>query len=398
MINGEQGARGMMLEVMDSEQQEKIKSNTPCYVFDERHFYETIRQLRDECGQGVNICFSIKSNPWLAPYIEHYVDQVEVCSEGELELCERAGINMGCILAGGVSKSLRELVHMIRAGVGMISIESRLQLELLEQACRQEESSCRCLLRVSSGNQFGMPIKEIKKILSERKETSLVRFAGLHYYSGTQKRSANEILKEMDALETFADEIGSCFDKQPFIMEYGPGIGYPYFITDKKEYHREIIRTISKRCSRWAEKYHFVFEAGRICASEAGDYITKVVDIKRNEGKLFYIVDGGCHQLKYYNQSNGYRIPYFDVIHIEKRTRGKAAATVNGSLCTAGDVLMRDAELEECDIGDLFVFHNVGAYSSTEAMALFLSRKYPGIFVWEQNRELKQIFQGRVLL
>lgn len=388
----------MILKMMSMEQQEQVKNYTPCYIFSEQRFFEMVCKLRKCCGQATKICFSIKSNPWLIEYLECYVDQIEVCSDGELKLCEKTNIDMNCILAGGINKSYKELLHMIKAGTGMISIESEYQLKLLEQICEVEKYPCICLLRVSSGNQFGMSPEGIERILSKKREKSLISFAGLHYYSGTQKRSADDILKEMDSLEAFADKISNNFNRRPIIIEYGPGIGYPYFITDKKNFHQEILQVLSGRLRQWAEKYQLVFEAGRICASEVGDYLTRIVDIKKNGGTLYYVVDGGCHQLKYYNQSNGYRIPYFTVIHTAKRSHKKVIVTVCGSLCTAGDILIRDVELEDCDIGDIFVFHNVGAYSSMEAMALFLNREYPNIFVLEQSQKLKQLFKSRILI
>lgn len=388
----------MILDMMNDEQIEQIKSSTPCYVFYEQKLYETIQKLRKCCGPGVKLCFSVKSNPWLTAYMMQYTDQAEICSDGELELCNNLGINMNNVLAGGVSKHYNDLIHMVQSGVGMISIESENQLKLLKQICKSEKYSCVCLLRISSGNQFGISAEEVKRILSESKGDPLVSFAGLHYYSGTQKRDLNNIFKEMEWLEIFADQLYGSFDRYPMILEYGPGIGYPYFWTDEREYHWKIFQMISERFRQWTEKYHFVFEAGRIYVSEAGDYLTEIVDIKRNKERIYYIVDGGCHQLKYYNQSNGYRIPFFNVIHKEDKERKKTVVTVCGSLCTAGDILLRDIEMEECDIGDIFVFHNVGAYSSTEAMALFLSRKYSDIFVLERGKKLKQLFKSRILL
>ena len=50
-----------------------------------------------------------------------------------------------------------------------------------------------------------------------------------------------------------------------------------------------------------------------------------------------------------------------------------------GSLCTTNDILVRSMPLKDPKIGDVLVFANIGAYSVTEAMGLFLSRTLPRI-------------------
>ena len=51
-----------------------------------------------------------------------------------------------------------------------------------------------------------------------------------------------------------------------------------------------------------------------------------------------------------------------------------------GSLCTVADVLVREVTLPELNVGDVICFERCGAYSVTEAPALFLSRELPSIF------------------
>ena len=43
------------------------------------------------------------------------------------------------------------------------------------------------ILRLSSGNQFGMSLTDIEYIISNPDEFKGISVIGLHYYSGTQK-------------------------------------------------------------------------------------------------------------------------------------------------------------------------------------------------------------------
>ena len=58
-----------------------------------------------------------------------------------------------------------------------------------------------------------------------------------------------------------------------------------------------------------------------------------------------------------------------------------------GSLCTTGDVLVRDVELPCLQVGDVLAFENVGAYTVTEGIGLFLSHALPSIYLYDEGRE-----------
>ena len=45
------------------------------------------------------------------------------------------------------------------------------------------------------------------------------------------------------------------------------------------------------------------------------------------------------------------------------------------------DIILKNAPLPKIEIGDVLRFENVGAYSPTEGIALFLSRELPAIYI-----------------
>ena len=60
-----------------------------------------------------------------------------------------------------------------------------------------------------------------------------------------------------------------------------------------------------------------------------------------------------------------------------------------GSLCTTNDDLVRSRTMEEPLPGDLLVFENIGAYSVTEGIYLFLSRKMPRIVLYNGISDIR---------
>ena len=117
------------------------------------------------------------------------------------------------------------------------------------------------------------------------------------------------------------------------------------------------------------------------------------MDTKTNQDIHYAIVDGGLNQLKYDGQIQGMQIPV--MTHIKgDRTAGETEAkpwTLCGSLCTTADVLARNAQLTDLQIGDILVFHRTGAYSVMEGMSVFLSREMPEIHVYSEADGLTMI-------
>ena len=114
--------------------------------------------------------------------------------------------------------------------------------------------------------------------------------------------------------------------------------------------------------------YATLIETGKTYYSENGNYV---------------IVDGGINHLVYYGQTMAMRIPYYDVY--PKREENEKSYNIYGSLCTINDIIVKN--INECDlkIGDTFIFKNVGAYSSTEGISLFLSRDLPMVVLHRNN-------------
>ena len=98
---------------------------------------------------------------------------------------------------------------------------------------------------------------------------------------------------------------------------------------------------------------------------------------------------GGINHIVYYGQTMAMRIPYFDLYQEEK---SDIIDTYNlyGSLCTVNDIIVKNINVNKLSLGDVFIFKNVGAYSSTEGISLFLSRDLPKVVLYK-NKEIKVV-------
>ncbi len=354
---------------------------TPLYIFNIDELVRRTRYLKAffKCG----LVYAVKANTFIPKEIESVVERFEICSNGEFEICNKLGIDHSKMVISGVYKDYDSIENMIsNYDIGKYTIESLNQFELLEELSSKYNKEIHALIRLTSNNQFGVSEEDFKYILKNKKN---IIVDGVEYFSGTQKTSLKKINKEIDHLCEFINSVEEEFNIQLNEIEYGPGFSIQYFQNeefDEENYFKELNEAINKL--RHKKLY---LEAGRSIAASCGTYLTKVVDMKNNKNGNHVILDGGINHLVYYGQTMAMRLPYFDVF--PKKDNKKEIYTLYGSLCTVNDVIIKSVETQELEIGDLFIFKNVGAYSSTEGISLFLSRELPGIILYKNKEFIK---------
>ena len=75
-------------------------------------------------------------------------------------------------------------------GKGVYTVESLEHLKNLQRIAGELGLTIDVLIRVTSGNQFGVDEEDIRKIISRRQEYTALHILGLQFYSGTQKKKS----------------------------------------------------------------------------------------------------------------------------------------------------------------------------------------------------------------
>lgn len=363
---------------------------TPAYLFDLDEFIVRIQRIKELLGDTVKLCYAMKANPFLVIPAAPYVDRFEVCSPGEYAICERACVTGKRIVLSGVNKEEADVVDVMnKQGAGIYTVESIHQLHCLETCASKCSMQVHVILRVTGNNQFGMEEEQIRKIIENRKHYPHLLIRGLQMYTGTQKKKFSKISQEVTRLAEFMMELKNDYGFDGEELEYGPGFYVPYFVGEEDGDWEEQVRSLSTLLRSLPFSGTWILEMGRFLAASCGYYLTKIADCKRNHGHNYCIVDGGIHHLNYYGQTMAMKIPHHQFF--PKKKGEEALWTVCGSLCTAGDVLVKNLPLSGADIRDLLVFERVGAYSVTEGMYLFLSRKMPKVLLYSRDEGIQLV-------
>lgn len=368
---------------------------TPAFLFDTVALKERMTAIKNIVGEKVHLCYSIKANPFLIDTMLQCVEKLEVCSPGELDICKMQKVPGDRIIYSGVNKTRINIDDAIEYESGVYTAESILQLELLNESALEHEKVIPVLLRLNAGSQFGMSKADLCDAIARRGEYSNVQIVGIHYFAGTQRKKLSEQKAELAMLKDLMDELKEMYDYQTKKLEYGPGLPVPYFTTEDFSDTLAPIKEIAADLQTIAEVVHLTVEMGRFYVSECGYYLTRVMDQKSNKGTNYAIVDGGMNHLNYLGQMMGMKVPvikHFSMGQSEQYNLGvsltenlsgeEANWSLIGSLCTTADVIVRQASLKNLRLGDTLVFSNIGAYSVTEGIHLFLSRTMPRILLY----------------
>ena len=361
-----------------------VQLGTPSFVFDTDILKKRAGWIK-EMIHPAKLCFAIKANPFLVEALEPQVDRYEVCSPGEFHICVERKLPMEKIVLSGVNKEYEDVRYAMEQGVIHYTAESRSQLELVSRCADELDRQVELLLRVTSGNQFGMSEADVTELIQRRAEYSHLNIRGLQYFTGTQKKQIKKIAGEVAYIEDFIQKLE---EKEGFVsqeLEFGPGLGVPYFTKDDFEEDEKLLDAFTE-IFKEERPYEVTFEMGRFLTASCGYYLTKIMDQKINDAVNVCIVDGGINHVNYYGQNMAMKTPilsYFPQHELEEK---ETEWTVYGSLCTVADILLKKLVLKDARVGDYLVFHNIGAYSVTEGIYLFLSRKMPAIYLYSEEK------------
>lgn len=386
---------------------------TPFYLFDIDEAGDEIGRMKEILPDNVRICFSIKANPFLTKALGRKADYVEACSFGELRICEKTRVPEEKIVLSGVNKGEDDLTAALEHHEDRIlyTAESLFQWKVMEDFAARTGKRIKVLPRLTDGSQFGMDREEIEDILAG-KYGRCAQVCGIHYFSGTQKKNIQRTLEELDRIDGCLAEWKDRFGFKPERLEFGSGMAVDYFSDEEtmREREKHDLEALGEKLRSMRFQGTVTLEFGRRIAATCGRYVTAVADLKdRTEaasagpasGKSksgvhhYAIVDGGIHQVSWYGQMMGMKVP--PVWCLDKEEGGEEEQeeySVFGSLCSMNDVLLRKISLPRLNPGDRLVFERCGAYAPTEGMLTFLSRDLPGILTWSEEEGLSPVREG----
>ena len=202
---------------------------TPLYVFDLDILKEQTGRIREKLGTETGLCYAMKANPFLTEQMAELTDRIEVCSRGEFEICRHLGIPPEKLLISGLLKKKEDIEAILEycGGRCAYTVESVRQFHYLAEWSDARAVSLRLYLRLTGGDQFGMDEATLRNVIGLINMSPYLEIEGLHYFTGTQKKSLKQLGKELEYLDDFLIRMKKEAGCEVSCLEYGPGIAVP---------------------------------------------------------------------------------------------------------------------------------------------------------------------------
>lgn len=351
---------------------------TPLYVYSAATIVSRYRAIDAAfAGYPHAIHYALKANSTLAiaRLLRGLGSFADANSGGEIDVARRAGFTPGEMVFTGVGKTDAELAQAIEIGVRTINAESEGEIARIDALSRARATRTRIALRVnpdidarshrhiSTGlktNKFGIPMDRIADLCRDARGLEGVDVIGVHAHIGSQITQLEPLVNAARALVALAAELRAAGTRIEHV-DLGGGLGVSYDgrpVPGAADYAAAVLPILQ------GSGVTLVLEPGRQIIAPAGALLTRVVDVKDQEGgKLFVVMDAGMTEL--------IRPMLYDAFHRIEPVHVTGATPVLcdvvGPLCETSDTLGRDRMLPRPEVGDLFAVLDTGAYGSAMA-------------------------------
>jgi diaminopimelate decarboxylase len=379
---------------------------TPAYVIAEEDLRARARAFvqaaRTAGHDQLGVVFASKAFPCTAVLALFAQEGLwcDVASGGELHLALGAGFAPERIVLHGNAKSAAELRMALRHGVGLIVIDNLDELDRLETLIAEGALADRgpqgVLIRatpnvkgdthekISTGqadSKFGFGMDQVAAAIERVRGVAGLALEGVHAHIGSQLFDLEPFRREVAQLASLGELAGS---ESFSTWDLGGGLGVAYSAEQQPPSIAEYVGALVGAAHEYlGEHVRLLIEPGRSLVANAGVTLYTVQSVKRNVS-TWVAVDGGMSDnLRPMLYAAQYEAHVADRLRRSQRAsvdgpessddQGLTLCVLAGKHCESGDVIVREALLDDPRPGDVIVTPATGAYGYA------MSNNYNGV-------------------
>jgi diaminopimelate decarboxylase len=345
---------------------------TPSYIVAEDDMRARARGLQAAFGaesDDFELIFASKAFP-CAAVCALFAEEgfgCDVASAGEMAIALAGGVPAEKIQMHGNAKSELDLERALEVGIGAIVVDNLRDLDRLERLAGRSAKQ-RIYLRIAPGvspdthpaistggpnTKFGFDLEHAPAAIARAQQIESLDLAGLHFHIGSQ-------IFDLSPFEGALRSLASLGDFRSYNL--GGGLAAAYTAQDRPPSYPEYAAAKAGALeSVFGPGHRLLDEPGRALVANGCVTLYSVESVKRNVD-TYVAVDGGM--------SDNLRPMLYGARYeaqIADRFGGGTACHLVGKHCESGDILIRDADLNQPAAGDLVVVPATGAYGHAMA-------------------------------
>ena len=346
-----------------------LNVDTPFYLYSQKSISDSYNKLKKSLNAKIFFAVKANSNQSIISIMKSLGAGADVVSGGELKRALTAGVNPNNIIFEGVGKSVDDIKYAIDKNIRQINIESLDELLIINNIANSLSKKANIGIRVNPDinaetldkittgrktDKFGITENLIPEVCEQIKKMQNVNFKGISSHIGSQIHNLKifeEVFKKINKISNIIESCGLSFK----FLDLGGGFGVNY--KEEKEFDLENFSNLIKKYYD-NTKYEISFEPGRYLVAKSGILITKILNKKTNGSKNYLITDAGMQTFLRPSLYNAFH----KIIPISKENNGKKNYTIAGPICESSDILAKDIEMPNQDIGNYLAICDVGAY------------------------------------
>lgn len=348
---------------------------TPFYLYSKASFKRHFKELNDALNrEHINhlIAYAVKANSNLK-VIEIFSKLgagADVVSGGEIYKALASGVDPSKMVYAGVGKTDVEIRYALQSGVGQFNVESGSELRRINDIAASIGKVAPVAIRVnpdinpkthpyiSTGMKkykFGIPTEEAFEMYRKAQSMRGVKIKGVHCHVGSQLSDMSVFDDTAEVMVRFLEKLKASGVELETI-DIGGGIGIRY--TDEKIIDLDRYAKTAKRLVSVYPNATLICEPGRFLVGEGGALISKLLYIKDNGEKLFYIVDAAMTDLI---RPTLYHAEH-KIIPVKVESDEQVKVDIVGPVCESGDFLAKDLYIQKLKEGSMIAVMSAGAY------------------------------------
>ncbi|BCB97188.1 ornithine decarboxylase [Dissulfurispira thermophila] len=329
---------------------------------------DVMKEKVDVIGKNIKnsrVFYAVKANPDIEVlrFLNSLGTGFEIASEGELQILASLGVEPDRIITSNPVKTFKFLEYAADYGVNYFAYDSVVEVEKLAKYAPKSN----VYVRLSVPNEgsewplskkFGVELDTASELLVYAKEKGL-NPVGITFHVGSQ---CNNVYNWNTAVDKARDLWDSAEQNGIRLKMLNIGGGYPIRYTKNVVDIETIEKKVNKAIyQKFPNDIDIFIEPGRAVVGDAGIFVCTVIGkAVRGDENWLYIDVGVFNGLM--ESVGGIKYTYIVGSRNEPKTW-----TISGPSCDSFDVIDKEVELPEPEIGNRILILSSGAYTISYA-------------------------------